>query len=62
MKNQDKMYDELVDLRDQLEQNESENEDMLESIFFILDSMRGGYDMTEEAETILKPFKNIEYN
>tara|TARA_R110000772_G_scaffold32192_4_gene79044 strand:- start:8149 stop:8325 length:177 start_codon:yes stop_codon:yes gene_type:complete len=54
MKNQDKMYDELVDLRDQLEQNESENEDTLESIFFILDSMRSGYDMTEEAETILK--------
>ncbi len=57
MKNQDKMYDELVDLRDQLEQNESENEDMLESIFFILDSMRGGYDMTEEAEAILNQVK-----
>jgi len=54
MENQDKLYDELVDLRDQLEQNESENEDTLESIFFILDSMRSGYDMTEEAETILK--------
>ena len=57
MKNQDKMYDELLDLRDQLEQNESENEDMLESIFFILDSIRGGYDMTEEAEAILNQVK-----
>ena len=62
MKNQDKMYDELVDLRDQLECMEDDNDStdyVLESIFFILDSMRGGYDMTEEAVQCIEEAKYI---
>jgi len=54
MKNQDQMWDQLIDLRDELEINETENQDALEEIFFLLDSMRGGYDVTEQVETFLK--------
>ncbi len=54
MENQNKLWDELVELQYQLEENQDQHEDTLETIFFILDSMRGGYDMTEEAENILK--------
>ena len=62
MKNQDKMYDELVDLRDQLECMEEDNDStdyVLESIFVILDSMKGGYDMTEEAATCIEEAKYV---
>ena len=54
MKNQDQMWDQLIDLRDELEINETENQDLLEEIFFLLDSMRGGYDVTEQVETFLE--------
>ena len=40
-------------MRNELELTDG-NEALLETIFFILDSMRGGYDMTEEAMNILK--------
>ena len=54
MKNQDQMWDQLIDLRDELEINETENQDALEEIFFLLDSMRGGHDVTEQVETFLE--------
>ena len=54
MKNQDEMWDQLIDLRAELEINETENEDALEEIFFLLDSMRGGHDVTEQVETFLE--------
>ena len=53
MENQNQIYDQLVALRNELELTEG-NEQLLDSIFFILDSMRGGYDMTEEAMNILE--------
>ena len=66
MTNQDKMYDELVELRDQLECMEDDNDSVynnveyvLEHIFVILDSMRGGYDMTEEAVICIEEAKYI---
>lgn len=54
MENQNKLWDELVELQYQLEENQDQHEDTLEIIFFIKDSMRGGYDMTEEIKNILK--------
>ena len=54
MKNQDEMWDQLIDLRAELEINETENEEALEEIFFLLDSMRGGHDVTEQVETFLE--------
>ena len=62
MTKQDKMYDELVELRDQLECMEEDNDSLdlvLENIFFCLDSMRGGYDMTEEAAQCIEEAKYI---
>ena len=53
MENQNQIYDQLVAMRNELELTDG-NEALLETIFFILDSMRGGYDMTEEAMNILK--------
>ena len=53
MENQNQIYDQLVAMRNELELTEG-NEQLLDSIFFILDSMRGGYDMTEEAMIILE--------
>ena len=54
MTKQDQMWDQLIDLQEVLEMNETENQDALEEIFFLLDSMRGGYDVTEQVETFLK--------
>jgi len=45
--NQDQLWDKLIDLRDKLEVDEAENQDLLEQLFFILDNMRGGHDVTE---------------
>ena len=57
MENQNQIYDQLVAMRNELELTEG-NEQLLETIFFILDSMRGGYDMTEEAMNILENNRN----
>ena len=54
MKNQDEMWDQLIDLREELEINETENEEALEEIFFLLDGMRGGWDVTEQVEELLE--------
>ena len=54
----DQLWDQLIDLQEVLEMNETENERALEDIFFLLDDMRGGQDMTEwfieEVETFLE--------
>ena len=53
MENQNQIWDQLVSMRDELELTEG-NEELLETIFYILDRMRGGYDVTEEAMCILE--------
>lgn len=46
------IWDRLIAMRNELELTEG-NEELLETIFYLLDGMRGGYDVTEEAMNIL---------
>ena len=62
MKNQDQLWDELVELRDSLECIEEDNDSrdyVLEDIFFCLDDMRGGKDMTDEALACIEDAKYV---
>ena len=62
MKNQDQLWDELVELRNSLECIEENNDNrdyVLENIFFCLDDMRGGKDMTDEALVCIEEAKHI---